>query len=69
MTATFTLVIERKYGDSPSNWWPAFGGMEKGEAEDALKTYPAVYGEVSRQLVPEKPELRCSEAFLRSCNG
>lgn len=69
MATTYTLAIERKYGDSPSHWWPAFGGMGKDEADVALKTYPTIYGEVSRQLVKEQAEPRCSEAFLQSCNG
>lgn len=69
MTATYTLLIERKYGNSPSHWWPAFGGMDKDEAEDALKTYPSIYGEVSRQLTKEQPDPECSESFLQICNG
>lgn len=69
MTATFTLAIERKYGDSPSHLWPAFGGMEKDEADEALKTYPAIYGEVSRVLIPEQKEVECTERFLASCGG
>lgn len=69
MTATFTLAIERKYGDSPSSFWPAFGGMEKDEADEALKTYPAIYGEVSRVLIPEQKEVECTERFLASCGG
>lgn len=67
MTTTYTLAIERKYGDSPSHWWPAFGGMEKEEADDAMKSYPAIYGEVSRALIAEKKEVECSESFLRRC--
>lgn len=66
---TYTLAIERKYGNSPSHFWPAFGGMDKDEAEEALKTYPPIYGEVSRAIVAEQHEPDCSEAFLHSCNG
>lgn len=69
MTTTYTLYIERKYGDSPSSWHPAYSEMEKDEAEDALKTWPAMYGEVSRKIVAERPSFECSETFLRSCNG
>lgn len=69
MTTTYTLYIERKYGDSPSSWYPAYSEMEIYEAEDAMKTFPEMYGEVSRKIVAEQPSIECSEAFLRSCNG
>lgn len=69
MTTTYTLYIERKYGDSPSSWYPAYSEMEIDEAEDAMKTWPAMYGEVSRKIVKEQPSIECSETFLRSCNG
>ena len=65
----FSLMIERKYGDQPSGWWPAYGDMSEEEANECLDSYPPVYGEVSRRIVPEGGQVECSERFLRSCGG
>lgn len=73
MTTTYTLYIERKYGDSPSSWYPAYSEMEIDEAKDAMETWPEMYGEVSRKIVAEKPSDDCTESFLNAyqnwCNG
>lgn len=64
---TFTLMIERRYSNSPNSggWWPAFECDTREEADELLAEYPLVYGEVSRQIIEHAPSRDVVE--LRPC--
>ncbi len=59
------LMIERKYGDQPSSWYPAWEAATFDEAQDAHDTMPAMYGEVSRVIVSGPASGDCCE--MRPC--
>ena len=59
------LLIERKYGDQPSSWYPAWEAETACEAQEAHDTMPAFYGEVSRRILSGQPSGDCCE--LRPC--
>ncbi|MEN1478954.1 hypothetical protein AAIH16_35790, partial [Pseudomonas aeruginosa] len=61
----FHLMIEVKYGDSPSYWHPAFEAETQEEANDLIQHFPQAYGEISRRIVVGAPSMDCTE--LRPC--
>ncbi|ELE6507155.1 hypothetical protein L4643_002432 [Pseudomonas aeruginosa] len=61
----FHLMIEVKYGDSPSYWHPAFEAETQEEANELIQNFPQAYGEISRRIVVGAPSMDCTE--LRPC--
>ncbi|WP_434039451.1 hypothetical protein ACIRTV_18470 [Pseudomonas aeruginosa] len=61
----FHLMIEVKYGDSPSYWHPAFEAETQEEANELIQHFPQAYGEISRRIVVDAPSMDCTE--LRPC--
>lgn len=55
------VMIERKYGNQSSSWYPAWEATSDAEAQSALKSIPALYGEVSRCVIVGKPSGDCRE--------
>ncbi|WP_460044162.1 hypothetical protein [Pseudomonas sp. S2_H01] len=64
-TQSHYLMVERKYGDSPSHWHPLWEAESLKEAQEALEEMPVIYGEISRMIVSGAASGDCQE--LRPC--
>lgn len=57
----FYVMVERKYGDQESSWYPLWEAESRAEAQDAHDSMPAMYGEVSRTIVAGPASGDCRE--------